>query len=400
VERFAFFGGRLALPLRVGALALIDLDISTNHPRPGLHGTGVVVLAAMIIATAAQVGLVLGVRGPATRPLCATGAVAAGLATGVDPASAAVGLLALAALDAGVNLPTVEGATVAGAAAVTTALAVLISDQHPGYLALALVAVLLWSIGVSRRQSGMRTAEAELRLAERERAAGEQERAARLAERASIAREIHDVLAHSLGALVLQLDALDAVVHAEGADPARVDLILSRARRLAQEGLHEARQAVGTLRADTPPLPEWIQSMLDTAGIGLLTVSGTPRRTASETAVTVYRTAQESLTNVVKHAPGASVRVDLTFTPDAVELTVTDDGRVSAGPADDLASTGGGYGLGGLRERAGLIGGTLEAGPHQGGWRVALHVPDAPPGTAAPAVTASGGVPAADRMQA
>jgi signal transduction histidine kinase len=124
--------------------------------------------------------------------------------------------------------------------------------------------------------------------------------------------------------------------------------------------------------------------MLDTAGIGTLTVTGTARRTASETAVTVYRTAQEGLTNVVKHAPGASARIDLSFTPDAVELMVTDDGRVTAGPADDLATTGGGYGLGGLRERAGLIGGTLEAGPHEGGWRVALRVPDSSSTSTAP----------------
>jgi signal transduction histidine kinase len=387
VQRFAFFGGRLALPLRFGALALIDFDISTTHPRPGLHGSGLVIAIAVVIATAAQVGLVLGVRGRPTRVLCATGALAAGLAAGVDPGSAAIGLLALAALDAGVNLPTVEGGTVAGGAAVTTALAILISDQR--------LAVLLWSIGVSRRQSGMRATEAELRLAERERAAGEQERAARIAERANIAREIHDVLAHSLGALVLQLDALDAVVHSPRADPARIDLILSRAQRLAREGLHEARQAVGTLRADTPPLPEWIQSMLDTAGIGTLTVTGTPRRTTSDTAVAVYRTAQESVTNVVKHAPGAAVRLDLTFTPAAVALTVTDDGDATAGPADDLSSTGGGYGLGGLRERAGLIGGTLEAGSYGDGWRVSLHVPD---GT--PDATARTQRPATDRMGA
>jgi signal transduction histidine kinase len=380
VQRFAFFGGRLALPLRFGALALIDFDISTTHPRPGLHGSGLVIAIAVVIATAAQVGLVLGVRGRPTRVLCATGALAAGLAAG---------------LDAGVNLPTVEGGTVAGGAAVTTALAILISDQRLGYLSVALVAVLLWSIGVSRRQSGMRATEAELRLAERERAAGEQERAARIAERANIAREIHDVLAHSLGALVLQLDALDAVVHSPRADPARIDLILSRAQRLAREGLHEARQAVGTLRADTPPLPEWIQSMLDTAGIGTLTVTGTPRRTTSDTAVAVYRTAQESVTNVVKHAPGAAVRLDLTFTPAAVALTVTDDGDATAGPADDLSSTGGGYGLGGLRERAGLIGGTLEAGSYGDGWRVSLHVPD---GT--PDATARTQRPATDRMGA
>jgi signal transduction histidine kinase len=386
VERFVFFGGRLALPLRLSALILIDSVILTDQPRPGFHGTGLVIVITMVIATVAQLALVVGAPLRTARVICVIGALSAGVLTGVDPDSAAVGLLVLAALDAGSNLDTVEGATVAGAAAVTTALAVLISDQHFGYVATSLIAIFGWSVGVSRRQNTMRAAEAELRLAEKERASGEQERAARLAERASIAREIHDVLAHSLGALVLQLDALDAVVHTDHPDPERIDRILQRARRLAQEGLHEARQAVGTLRADNPPLPEWIQSMIDTAGRGELTVTGTPRRTTSEVAVTVYRTAQESLTNVVKHAPGASVVVHLAYTPDAIDLTVTDDGH---GPTDvmaDLSGTGGGYGLEGLRERAGLIGATLDAGPFEAGWRVALHVPDRPAAPLAPAV--------------
>jgi signal transduction histidine kinase len=391
VERFVFFGGRLALPLRLGALILIDVTIATDHPGPGLHGTGMVVLITMVVATATQLALVLGATGRVARTLCALGAVSAGVVTGVDPDSAAVGLLALAGLDAGTNLDTVEGATVAGAAAVTTALAVLLSGHHFGYVATALVAILTWSIGVSRRQNTMRATEAELRLAERERAAGEEERAARLAERASIAREIHDVLAHSLGALVLQLDALDAVVHTDHPDPERTDRILQRARRLAQEGLHEARQAVGTLRADNPPLPEWIQSMIDTAGIGALTVSGTPRPTTSEVAVTVYRTAQESLTNVVKHAPGASVAIHLTYTPGAVDLTVTDDGPSATASTADLSATGGGYGLEGLNERARLIDGTLDAGPHEAGWRVALHVPDRKPTSSAPAALRQAG---------
>ena len=391
MQRFVFFGGRLGLPLRLTVLLLLDLDIATEHPRPGFHGTGMAILITTAVTTGAQLALVLGTTGRAARAICALGAVSAGVLTGVDPDSAGVGLLALSTLDAGANLETVEGGTVAGAAAVSTALAVLISGQSFGFVATALVAIFTWSIGVSRRQNTMRATEAELRLAERERAAGEQERAARLAERASIAREIHDVLAHSLGALVLQLDALDAVLHTDRADPERTDRILQRARRLAQEGLHEARQAVGTLRADNPPLPEWIQSMIDTAGIGELIVSGTPRPTTSDVAVTVYRTAQESLTNVVKHAPGAAVAVRLTYTPEAIDLTVTDDGPSPVESTADLSATGGGYGLEGLNERARLIDATIDAGPHARGWRVALHVPDRPPPSPAPSAARRGG---------
>ena len=137
---------------------------------------------------------------------------------------------------------------------VTTAISVLAADQGTSNVSLGAVAVVGFLTATGRKQYVLRAEEAELRLADAERAREEHARAAGLAERANAAREIHDILAHSLGALVLQLDALDAVLSGETPDHERAAEVLARARALAVEGLNEARQAVGSLRADPPPL--------------------------------------------------------------------------------------------------------------------------------------------------
>jgi signal transduction histidine kinase len=179
------------------------------------------------------------------------------------------------------------------------------------------VAVVGFLAAAGRKQYVLRAEEAELRLADAERAREEHARAAALAERANAAREIHDILAHSLGALVLQLDALDAVLDAEHpGPPSRADELLARARALAVEGLSEARQAVGTLRTDTPPLIDGLRQLVDAgAHGGSLEISGTPRAISAEGAVALRRTAQEGLTNAAKHAPGAAPKVSSPFCP-------------------------------------------------------------------------------------
>ena len=259
----------------------------------------------------------------------------------------------------------------------TTALSVLASGQGTGNISLGAVVVVGFLAAAGRRQYMLRAEEAELRLADAERAREEHARAAALAERANAAREIHDILAHSLGALVLQLDALDAVLDAETPDHGRAAELLARARALAVEGLSEARQAVGTLRTDTPPLIDGLRQLVDAgAGGGNLEISGTPRAISAEGAVALRRTAQEGLTNAAKHAPGAAPKVQLAFLPAEVVLTVTDTGGAHNGAPGSLAHTGGGYGIEGLRERAELLGGTLTAGPLGAGWQVTLRVPD------------------------
>ena len=138
----------------------------------------------------------------------------------------------------------------------------------------------------------------------------------------------------------------------------------------------ETRRAIGALRGDALPLPELLTELArgyrtDLGATATLTVSGEPRDLHADAGLTLYRAAQEALTNVRKHAPGATVELTLTYRPGDVELAVLN------GPGGDgaLARAGGGYGLTGLRERAQLAGGECTAGPRDGGWRVGVRIP-------------------------
>jgi len=210
-------------------------------------------------------------------------------------------------------------------------------------------------------------------LLERERAAhaAEAETAA-LAERARIAREIHDVLAHSLSAQLVHLEAARLMLD-NGADRAQVRERVVAARRMAQDGLAETRQALSALRGEFASVTDRIGE-LAAAGSAALTVQGDPRELPAEAGLALRRTAQEALTNVRKHAPGGRATVRLRYLDGAVELEVRN--TPGAHPAHpELADSGSGYGLLGMRERAELLGGELLAGPEDGGWRVLLRVP-------------------------
>ncbi|WKU49480.1 histidine kinase [Streptomyces sp. VNUA116] len=225
-----------------------------------------------------------------------------------------------------------------------------------------------------------------LRLDEEARGAGfrllAQERAARraeaesaaLAERARIAREIHDVLAHSLSAQMVHLEAARLLIE-RGEDPQRVLERVVAARSMAREGLAETRQALSALRGELTPVEEFLRE--SAAGEGtLLEVTGEPRALPAEAGLAVRRVAQEALTNVRKHAPGARVEMRFTYLEGWVELWVRDRG--ARGASGELGAAGAGYGLLGMRERAELLGGTLDAGPAgsgEEGFVVRLRVP-------------------------
>ncbi|MGY3679199.1 sensor histidine kinase [Streptomyces sp. TE33382] len=213
------------------------------------------------------------------------------------------------------------------------------------------------------------------RLLEQERAAraAEAETAA-LDERARIAREIHDVLAHSLSAQLVQLEAARLLIEREPPGAFR-DQVLDRvvaARSRAEDGLTETRQALSALRGEMTPVEDFLRRLV-AAEPAEVTVRGERRGLPVEASQTVRRVAQEALTNTRKHAPGAAVLVTLEYLPDAVALEVRDSGGCR--PADELAVSGSGYGLLGMRERAELLGGTLRAGPGEEGFVVSLRVP-------------------------
>ncbi|WP_031095604.1 MULTISPECIES: sensor histidine kinase [unclassified Streptomyces] len=209
------------------------------------------------------------------------------------------------------------------------------------------------------------------RLLAQERAARAAEaESAALAERARIAREIHDVLAHSLSAQLVHLEAARLLIE-NGADRERILERVVAARGMARDGLAETRQALSALRGELTPLEEFLTELVSAADGAGVTVTGERRPLPAEVSQAVRRVAQEALTNVRKHAQGARVAVRLDYSEHEVTLNVRDSG----GEAGELNGSGGGYGLLGMRERAELLGGSLDAGPDEEGFAVTLKVP-------------------------
>ncbi|KMS88684.1 histidine kinase [Streptomyces regensis] len=209
------------------------------------------------------------------------------------------------------------------------------------------------------------------RLLAQERAARAAEaESAALAERARIAREIHDVLAHSLSAQLVHLEAARLLIE-NGADRERILERVVAARGMARDGLAETRQALSALRGELTPLEEFLTELVSAADDAGVTVTGERRPLPAEVSQAVRRVAQEALTNIRKHAQGARVAVRLDYSEHEVTLNVRDSG----GEAGELNGSGGGYGLLGMRERAELLGGSLDAGPDEEGFAVTLKVP-------------------------
>jgi signal transduction histidine kinase len=203
--------------------------------------------------------------------------------------------------------------------------------------------------------------------------------AAMLRERSRLARDMHDVLAHSLSGLMLQLEGarmLAAQPDANGQLPPTLD----RAHHLARAGLEEARRAIAALRDEELPGPDRLEQLvgdfeLDSNVTASFLVTGTPRPLESDKALTMYRVAQEALTNARRHSLPERVALRLSYEADGTRLTVSDHGVPRAGARSVAGTAGGGYGLTGMRERAELLGGRLDAGPTDDGFRVELWIP-------------------------
>lgn len=202
--------------------------------------------------------------------------------------------------------------------------------------------------------------------------AAQAEQLATIQERNRLARDIHDGLGHHLTVVQMQVQAARAVL---ASDPQRADEVLAKAQRQSSEALAEVRRSVGSLREPrtSPPLPEALEALAgETAAAGVPTtvdVAGSFRALPAETAESLYRTAQEGLNNVRKHAMATHALLVLDYGADStvalgvtVALEVRDDGTGVVGP--DVS----GFGLLGLRERASRLGGTLviDATPGRG----------------------------------
>jgi signal transduction histidine kinase len=319
-------------------------------------------------------------------PLPVLGVVtaAAAVVTATGKASLPFGvLLGLALYFPALGLPRPRSIALAVAVAVALGVAVVYSAFAVGTAQVAAAATenfvplagawfIADSVAARRRyQAGL------VAQAERARAAEVRE------ERVRIAREMHDVVAHALAVITVQAGVGRCLA---GKRPAEASAALESIETIGRTAQDELRVVLGLLRdgeagtAPLAPLPRLIdvKDLADTvraAGVPVeLRMEGTDRRLSPSLELSIYRVAQEALTNVVKHAPGARAAAEVTVSAGKVRLDVRDDGGPGGGPPP--AGLGTGHGITGMRERIGAFGGWLVAGPAAGGgFRVTAEVP-------------------------
>ncbi|GGL05505.1 two-component sensor histidine kinase [Sphaerisporangium melleum] len=238
---------------------------------------------------------------------------------------------------------------------------------HAGVGSLILVVLTIAEVARARREQ----------RAERERVSREEARRQASEERLSMARELHDVLGHSISLIHVQAST---ALHLMDEHPEQARTALTTIKQASKDVLTEMRSLLGVLREDAPRSPTADLSQLDdlverTGPWAAKRVTGAPRPLPPGVERAAYRIVQESLTNVAKHAPGARATVTLEYGPERLAVRVEDTG---AGVPGTLSGEGGGNGIPGMRERAAALGGTLTAGPHASGFRVEALLPIPP----------------------
>jgi signal transduction histidine kinase len=364
----------------VGALTILVVGAGIMlDDRP--TGVALPVSAAVLVLASAcwAVGLSDRVRDPrlVVSALIGLGLCGAGLDwPQSDGPGLVTGFMALAGL--ALRVPRM----IALLAAMPVVVAISVSDAHEAanpastVLTVAMGAAFLFvtSALAALSRDGQRRAEA--LLAKEATIREVREQMATMAERSRLARELHDILAHCLSGVSVQLEGAQLRAAETAADAKLADQIAC-ARELARDGMLNARRAVRALRGDELPglgqLPQLVSSTASVLGVPVtVRVDGVPRPLASEPALTAYRTVQEALTNVAKHAgPGVRASIVLAWAPESLDISVTDAG------GDRTVADGqpGGFGLAGMAERAALHGGHLEAGQSGDGFTVRLRLP-------------------------
>lgn len=380
----------LLRPLGWAVIGVVAATTITTRPVPGLSGIAAAVSVALI-AYAAATAVAIGDRF-VDRPGWVQGFVlalmgAAGVVLVALQSRGATGLAAGAAVWLAITrLSTATGAILGAAVTASQSAALVVA----GATAPMVVAAVLFNALMGLAAYLVRTARAgqdrtELLLARLADAQDEQARVAALAERSRIAGELHDVLAHCLSGAAIQLQGARVLLTREHAGTGPVAAV-QRASELVNEGLTNARIAVGALRGELLPGTADLPALIDQYRQDLLvpaayTVDGPPHPVPAEVGLLIYRCTQEALTNIARYAPGASTAVALHYQPGSTVLSVENRAMPIRHPTDDRAETvglrgvGGGHGLTGLHERLQHVGGTLHAGPSPQGWKVELEVP-------------------------
>ncbi|WP_406014416.1 sensor histidine kinase [Streptomyces sp. NBC_00984] len=248
--------------------------------------------------------------------------------------------------------------------------------------------VLAWVLGDSMRTRRAYFSQLEERAARLEREREAQSKVAVAAERARIARELHDVVAHNVSVMVVQADGAAYVMDAA---PDQAKQALETISSTGRQALAEMRRLLGVLRTgdaqesgeyvpqpDVDQIEDLIEQVRQTGLAVDFKIEGTPRPLPSGVELTAYRIVQEALTNTRKHGgPDAGASVRLVYFDDGLGLLVEDDGRGAAHELyEDGGADGAGHGMIGMRERVGMVGGTLDAGPRPGGgFRISALLP-------------------------
>jgi signal transduction histidine kinase len=356
-------------------LAVFLVETFSSRPHPGLHGRGALVLIAMLVFVGAVVGTQPQRRVAYTRQRVAALAVltaAAAVLAVVQPQGIWTAAPIFVAIIAALSLERLLGIVTLVCSLVVLIIVSAIAARGGESLSLLVGAFVLFLVlRLMRQLREQRDALAESRAAEA--------RAAAAAERGRLAREMHDVLAHSLSALALALESTRLLARERGVDD---DLVraLDQAHHLAAGGLQEARRAIAAARGEELPGPDRIGALADAfeeqSGLPVaVEVRGEPRELAPDARLALYRTAQEALTNVRRHAAAQRIEIELAYLPEGTVLVVADHARAGVAPPVALGLGGDGYGLTGMRERAELLGGELLAAPTDDGFRVELRLP-------------------------
>jgi signal transduction histidine kinase len=364
-------------PLAVAIVVVVVVASARSHPRPGVDGEHLAVLLALVGFAVGVAGVMRTRSAAPLRQLTffATLVLSSSTLVGLQPNGPAFLGAFIAVAAAAMNVRGRPGVAVVVLALAALPIAEVLGRDKSAFGALlqeiGVIAFYIVARLASRLAEGQE--QAERLLFELEQTHDAQARAAVLAERQRLAREMHDVLAHSLSGLALQLEG--ARLQALRYDAPGLVESLERAHRLARSGIEEARRAIGMLRDDELPGPERLPGLVadferDTGITATITVDGDAQTLDTDARLTLFRTAQEALTNVRKHARAGRVELRLAYEPEGARLSVEDFGAPAQTP-----DSGSGYGLTGMRERAELLGGTLTAAPTNAGFRVELWVP-------------------------
>ncbi|WP_126639158.1 sensor histidine kinase [Embleya hyalina] len=267
--------------------------------------------------------------------------------------------------------------------------ALLVKDNNAGqFMFTLLLPVTAFLMGMLARAARERSNALMERSAQLEREREAEAARAAAEERASIARDMHDILAHAVSIMIVQAEAGPVVVRT---DPDRAERSFDAIAEAGRDAMEQLRRMLGVLKDDQEqdvgarapqPTVDTITQLIehvDRTHVRVrLVVEGDRRDLPADADLAAYRIVQEALTNTVKHAGASTAEVRLSWTGDELEITVTDDGR-GGGEANPAGWRRGGDGLIGIRERALACGGTAEAGPlPEGGFRVHARLPYTP----------------------